>query len=136
MKRKITELEENLIKNGWVLTEKHYEGKHSERTWFYEYYKNIPSTNEHDSFGAIIYLNPKRDKIVNYGIFNPINLLMGCTMFDYKDLKDIITCMSALSETVESDSKKHSLFDTISTPDYLCDDEQLEVAEIVETENE
>ena len=30
MERKITELEQKLLDDGWVLTEKHYTGNHSE----------------------------------------------------------------------------------------------------------
>ena len=37
MKRKITELEKNLIEKGWELDHKTYTGKHSEKTFQYVY---------------------------------------------------------------------------------------------------
>ena len=39
MKRKITELEKNLIEKGWELDHKTYTGKHSEKTFQYVYEK-------------------------------------------------------------------------------------------------
>ena len=70
MKRKITELEQKLIENGWCLTIKRYTGKHSEKTHRYEYHKTSDLRNNGKSYEQIIELDTKRSQIVNYGIAN------------------------------------------------------------------
>ena len=69
MERKITELEQKLLDDGWVLTEKHYTGNHSEKTEFYDYRKNVPYEKDL-GFDAIIRIDSKRTKILNIGIPN------------------------------------------------------------------
>lgn len=64
MKRKTTNLEQRLINDGWCLSLKRYTGKHSQKTFCYEYSKNIDD-QEH-----IIVLNPKRTNVVKFGIAN------------------------------------------------------------------
>lgn len=70
MKRKITELEEKLIEDGWCLTIKRYTGKHSEKTHRYEYHKTSDIRNNGKCYEQIIELDQKRSQIVNYGITN------------------------------------------------------------------
>lgn len=70
MKRKITELENKLIEDGWCLTTKRYTGKHSEKTHRYEYHKTSDIRNNGKCYEQIIELDTKRSQIVNYGIAN------------------------------------------------------------------
>ena len=70
MKRKITDLEQKLINNGWCLTIKRYTGKHSEKTHCYEYHKISDIRNNGKSYEQVIELDQKRSQIVNYGIAN------------------------------------------------------------------
>lgn len=58
MKRKETILEQRLISNGWILTQKTYFGKHSEHIGNYIY--------EKDNWEII--LDRKREKVVDYGV--------------------------------------------------------------------
>lgn len=70
MKRKVTDLEQKLINDGWCLTTKRYTGKHSEKTHCYEYHKTSDITNNGKSYEQVIQLDQKRSQIVNYGIAN------------------------------------------------------------------
>ena len=70
MKRKITELENKLIEDGWCLTIKRYTGKHSEKTHRYEYHKTSDIRNNGKCYEQVIELDQKRSQIVNYGIAN------------------------------------------------------------------
>ena len=70
MKRKITDLEQKLINDGWCLTIKRYTGKHSEKTHCYEYHKISDIRNNGKSYEQVIELDQKRSQIVNYGIAN------------------------------------------------------------------
>ena len=70
MKRKTTELEEILIKDGWQLVLKRYVGKRSEKTLCYEYHKTSDIRNESKTFDQIIKLDQKRSQIIDYGIAN------------------------------------------------------------------
>ena len=70
MKRKVTDLEQKLINDGWCLTNKRYTGKHSEKTHCYEYHKTSDIRNNGKSYEQIIQLDQKRSQIVNYGIAN------------------------------------------------------------------
>ena len=70
MKRKITDLEQKLINDGWCLTIKRYTGKHSEKTYCYEYHKISDIRNNGKSYEQVIELDQKRSQIVNYGIAN------------------------------------------------------------------
>lgn len=69
MERKVTKLEEILINDGWVLTEKHYTGNHSEKTEYYDYRKNVPYERDL-GFDAIVRLDSKREKVINVCIPN------------------------------------------------------------------
>lgn len=62
MKRRITELEEKLLKDNWQLVLKRYGGKRSEKTKSYEYHKDL------QGFCHIIVLDKTRENIIKYGI--------------------------------------------------------------------
>ena len=70
MKRKITNLEQELINSGWILTTKKYMGKHSNKIYCYEYHKTSDLRNDNKTYDQIIMLNQKRTQIVDYGINN------------------------------------------------------------------
>lgn len=70
MKRKITDLEQRLIIDGWYLAIKRYTGKNSERTFCYEYHKLSDITKDGKSFEQVIKLDQKRSQIVDYGVRN------------------------------------------------------------------
>lgn len=70
MKRKITELEKNLIEKGWELDHKTYTGKHSEKTFQYVYEKVYVGEYEREDGKIVVtttsahcVLNSKREKI-------------------------------------------------------------------------
>lgn len=70
MKRKITELEQKLLENGWHLTIKRYTGKHSEKILSYEYHKTSDLRNDNKVYDLFINLDLKRSQIVKYGVAN------------------------------------------------------------------
>ena len=70
MKRKITELEQKLLENGWYLANKRYTGKHSEKTLCYEYQKTSDLRNDNKVYDLFINLDLKRSQIVKYGVAN------------------------------------------------------------------
>lgn len=70
MKRKITDLEQKLLDNGWQLTNKNYTGKHSEKIECYEYHKTSDLRNNGKTFDLVIKLDQKRSQIVDYGVKN------------------------------------------------------------------
>lgn len=70
MKRKITELEQKLINDGWYLNLKRYSGKHSEKIECYEYEKTSDLRNDGKIYDYFIDLDQKRLQIVKYGIKN------------------------------------------------------------------
>lgn len=66
MKRRITELEQKLLDNGWKLYSKNYCGKYSQFTMNYQFYKVI-------GFGSFAcevcaFLDKKREKVVDYKV--------------------------------------------------------------------
>ena len=68
MKRTRTLIEQKLQQDGFILTSKWYCGKHSEKTFYYTYQKELDR-----GYSYLIHLNYKRNKIVKYGIPN-VNL--------------------------------------------------------------
>ena len=72
MKRKITELEQKLINDGWQLVLKRYQGKKSEKVLCYEYHKTSDLRNNNKTYDQVIQLDQKRSQIVNYGIKNVV----------------------------------------------------------------
>ena len=95
MKRRITKIEEQLIKDGWYLVLKRYGGNHSEKSLAYEYHKVI---NGHQH---IITLNKKRDVILKFGIGGiKVDLLDRETLValhnEYLDLKIYVEALKCL----------------------------------------
>lgn len=70
MKRKVTELEQKLIENGWYLATKRYTGRGSNKILCYEYQKTSDIRNNGKTYKQIIRLNQKRTVVVGYGIAN------------------------------------------------------------------
>ena len=70
MKRKVTELEQKLIENGWYLTTKRYTGRGSNKILCYEYQKTSDIRNNGKTYKQIIRLNQKRTYVVGCGIAN------------------------------------------------------------------
>lgn len=68
MKRKVTELEQKLINDGWCLTTKRYTGKHSQKILCYEYHKTSDLRNDNKTYDLFIQLDQKRSQIVKYGV--------------------------------------------------------------------
>ena len=50
MKRKLTELEQKLINDGWCLTTKRYTGKHNQKILCYEYHKTSDLRNDNKTY--------------------------------------------------------------------------------------
>ena len=103
MKRKITDLEQQLINDGWCLTIKRYTGKHSEKTHCYEYHKTSDIRNNGKSYEQIIELDQKRSQIVNYGIANiQINYLDDAELtlirFLFLELRHYVERLSKVEE--------------------------------------
>lgn len=85
MKRKITELEQKLIDNGWKLINKTYSGKRSEKTNNYVYFKTETLTSQNINYGQVIKLNAKRTGIVDYGLLNvSCELLNDLTLMTFR----------------------------------------------------
>ena len=111
MKRKITELENKLIEDGWCLTIKRYTGKHSEKTHRYEYHKTSDIRNNGKCYEQIIELDQKRSQIVNYGIANiQINYL------DEEELTLIRFLFLELRHYVERITEKDTLQKRVDYP--------------------
>lgn len=77
MKRKVTELEQKLINDGWCLTTKRYTGKHSQKILCYEYHKTSDLRNDNKTYDLFIQLDQKRSQIVKYGVANLFMERMG-----------------------------------------------------------
>ena len=124
MKRHITKLEQKLIDSGFVLKEKHYHGKHSEKTFYYVYKGaiSINIDNEELDISTSIELNPKRDDIKDVKIINPF-IELRIDINEIKKLNEIVYLV---------EEKLNSIVNGESTNN----EEQLEIAECVECENE
>lgn len=77
MKRKVTDLEQKLINDGWYLANKRYTGKRSEKTLCYEYHKTSDLRNDNKTYDLFIQLDQKRSQIVKYGVANLFMERMG-----------------------------------------------------------
>lgn len=77
MKRKITDLEQKLIDDGWCLTIKRYTGKHSEKIHCYEYHKTSDLRNDNKTYDLFIQLDQKRSQIIKYGLASLFMERMG-----------------------------------------------------------
>lgn len=120
MKRKITDLEQKLINDGWCLTIKRYTGKHSEKTHCYEYHKISDIRNNGKSYEQVIELDQKRSQIVNYGIANiQINYL------DREELDLIRFLFLELRHYVERLTKvEEPKVDCVNVPNSELDEKQ------------
>ena len=88
MKRKITELEQKLLDNGWVLTSKEYCGNHSQFTKHYQYYKIIDLP--HFSYGVRVRLDKKRVKVLSYEVEEQYDYISKKELDDYKQVFEIV----------------------------------------------
>ena len=125
MKRHITKLEQKLIDNGFILREKHYYGKHSEKTFYYVYkgVTSIDIDNESLDVLTFIELNPKRDYVFNLKIVNPF-VELRVDINQVKKLNEIVYLVEEkINRIVNGDTNNN-------------EEEQLEIAECVECENE
>ena len=74
MKRRITELEQKLINDGWILTSKSYTGRHSEKIESYDY------TRVFNDALSFIKLTPNRKNIIDFGFSNGITIITSVTL--------------------------------------------------------
>lgn len=107
MKRKITELEQKLIDNGWKLINKTYSGKRSEKTNNYVYFKTETLTSQNINYGQLIKLNAKRTEIVDYGLLN-----VSCDLLNEQLLVTLRVMLRNL----------HSFVDEITMEEWESDD--------------
>ena len=94
MKRKITDLEKQLIADGFVLSFKQYHGKHSEKTLSYTYIKE----------NWIIKLDKSREKVLGFYLNNIyVDLLDYSTLIQLN--QDFHTLNSYVSNLIDPPSK-------------------------------
>ncbi len=91
MKRKITEIEQKLIEDGFQLKLKRYTGKHSEKSYCYEY------TREYENRTHVVILNSKRDNVIKYGIDD-----IHIEFVDKEELKELHRHFFLLKHYVET----------------------------------
>ena len=119
MKRKITDLEQRLINDGWCLTIKRYTGKHSEKTLCYEYHKTSDLRNNGRTYEQIIKLDQKRSQIVNFGINN-----VQVDFLDDEELTFVRSLFVILKLYVERL--------TNNNPEPLTNEQVVETCEVIE----
>ena len=142
MKRKITELENKLIEDGWCLTIKRYTGKHSEKTHCYEYHKISDIRNNGKSYEQIIELDQKRSQIVNYGIANiQINYLdreeLDLIRFLFLELRHYVERLTKVEEPkVASANVPNSEFDEKQELPPMTPEQFDELCQEMEKQNE
>ena len=128
MKRHITKLEQRLIDSGFVLKEKHYYGKHSEKTKNYVY-KGVVycllNDKRHIYVRVDVYLNSKRDKVDELYMLNPF-------IYDQEINLKSIEGLHEMADICEEQVKRIVYGGESNTNQ----EEQLEIAECVECENE
>ena len=99
MKRKMTELERQLIDSGWCLTHKNYKGKLAKRIDTYVY-KRL-----HNGFDFELYLNAKRDTIVELKIHNPYYYAgiheLSLLNETYEDVSSELKCLCSFVDTMK-----------------------------------
>ena len=104
MKRKITETEKNLIDKGFKLFLKKYYGSHSEKTLSYLYYGVIDT-----SFGRVgvsVVLDPKRNTVINYGIYKYYHAICGIETYTMKHLKEAEQILTEIKEFLFENNEK------------------------------
>lgn len=109
MTRKITELEQLLLDDGWYLIRKNYEGKHSEKVSFYEYTKCVPYEKDL-GFQAVVKLNAERNKVINVGIPN-----VYVEKLDYDSSVELHSKFLFLKEYVMKITQTHSIAENKET---------------------
>ena len=129
MKRKITELEENLIKKGWQLSHKTYVGKHSDKVENYVYLKVYEVEHERERDGKIVIsawtgmvlLDSKRVYIEDVLIKYPFHLFVNDSVITF-----------ALSKWYQIQKEVYDCYPVNQgEPPQEDVDEQVEVAEAI-----
>lgn len=126
MKRKITELEKNLIDKGWELDHKTYYGKHSDKVLNYVYEKVYVKEYTRDdgkvivnTWTARVLLDNTRTKIEDTLIYSP-----------YKAFTNYITCLLVAGKIKEIEKEVKSCLPQKNDPnEELSTEEQVECAE-------
>ena len=126
MKRKITELEKNLIANGWELDHKTYYGKHSDKVLNYVYEKVYVKEYTRDdgkvivnTWTARVLLDKTRTKIEDTLIYSP-----------FKSYVNYLTCLLVAGKIKEIDKEVKSCLPQKDDPnEELSTEEQVECAE-------
>lgn len=91
MKRRVTDLEQKLLDNGWKLTSKTYCGKYSQFTLKYEFTKFVKlNCLEHK---CVVYLDKHRNKIEFYGVD-----YKGITLHSRETAEEILTIVKMLED--------------------------------------
>ena len=130
MKRKITELEQKLLDNGWYLANKRYTGKRSEKTLCYEYQKTSDLRNDNKVYDLFINLDLKRSQIVKYGVANLFMERMGSeelmiVRFLFLELKHYVERVTTYKDAMEyskvvvkdiCDEEKQKMLNSLNEP--------------------
>lgn len=117
MKRKVTDLEQKLINDGWYLTNKRYTGKHSQKILCYEYHKTSDLRNDNKTYDLFIQLDQKRSQIVKYGVSN-----IQIDYLDREELDFIRFLFLELRHFVERIEKEIFYSTEIDPPIYIGKD--------------
>lgn len=137
MNRKITELEQKLIDDGWYLNLKRYTGKRSDKIECYEYHKTSDIRNDGKTYDQIIKLDQKRSQIVSFGIGNLAIEYMSeeeltFVRFLYFELKHFVEKLTVVEEpfiyvpNLEYDERKELGPMTPEQFDELCQEQEKE----------
>ena len=97
MKRKITDLEQRLIDNGYYLSHKSYSGRKSEKTLSYTYVCQ----------NKFVRLDYKREKVITYGLLN--YHAMELTEMELQGIKLVLSFIRNDTESGEKDDGKPTL---------------------------
>ena len=97
MKRKITDLEQRLIDNGYYLSHKSYSGRKSEKTLSYTYVCQ----------NKFVRLDYKREKVITYGLLN--YHAMELTEMELQGIKLVLSFIRNDTESGEKDDGEPTL---------------------------
>ena len=97
MKRKITQLEQRLLDNGYYLSHKSYSGRKSEKTLSYTYVCQ----------NKFVRLDYKREKVITYGLLN--YHAMELTEMELQGIKLLLNFIKNDLESGEKDDGKPTL---------------------------
>ena len=95
MKRKITEFEQYLIDNGWVLTHKSYTGKLAKRVLSYTY-----ESFKQGYFFELV-LKPKRNEMIDLKIKLNFQYVVG-----YKDIESMVNAYDLVFQEIKKELDK------------------------------